>query len=151
MTEKMPEIEKHNRTCAERVGESLESKLETLRALWDLYQEDPEAYHDEEETKLDEYALSFDYVAPGTFNDQPEGYFRYQISYGGPSEEFRIYANKDGAHTWTIYRIEYWFLDWFDGAHINLIHDDFTWFESFVLSYFEGSLDFVHDQALTGF
>ena len=143
--------ETQNDTCAGRVEDSLESKLETLRALWELYQEDPEAYHEEEETRLDEYALSFDYVAPNTFNDQPEGYFRYQISYGGPSEEFRIYANKDAPHSWTIYRIEYWFLDWFDGAHINLVLDDFEWFESFVLSYFECSFDHVHDQAITPF
>ncbi len=146
----MTEVQRRD-TCADRVEDSLESKLETLRALWELYQEDPEAYHEEEETRLDEYALCFDYVAPNTFDDQPEGYFRYQISYGGPSEEFRIYANKGDAHSWTIYRIEYWFLDWFDGAHINLVQGDFTWFESFVLSYFEGSMTHVYDQAMTEF
>jgi len=143
----MTETQKQE-TCAERVSESLESKLETLRALWELYCEDPEAYHEEEETRLDEYALCFDYVAPDTFNDQPEGYFRYQISYGGPSEEFRIYANKDAPHSWTIYRIEYWFLDWFDGACRHLSGSDFEWFEEFVLSYFEGSFDHVYKQAI---
>ena len=40
-----------------------------------------------------EYGLALDYVAPGTFKDQKQGYFRYQISVGGPSEEFRFYAN----------------------------------------------------------
>ena len=45
------------------------------------------------------------------------------MGYGGPSDEFRKYDNKDF--------IEYWFLDWFDGASIvvkdadviNLVND----------------------------
>jgi hypothetical protein len=55
----------------------------------------------------------FDYVSPGTFNDQREGYFRYQLSWGGPSDEFRFFVNPD----LSCHRIEYCFLDWFDGAH----------------------------------
>lgn len=45
---------------------------------------------DEIRVAFDEYALSFDYVEPDTFDDQDRGYFRYQISYGGPSEEVRF-------------------------------------------------------------
>jgi hypothetical protein len=60
-----------------------------------------------------EYGLSFDYVAPGTFQDQNEGYFRWQISWGGPSEEFRFYVSPGGS---VPYRVEFWLLDWFDGA-----------------------------------
>ena len=51
--------------------------------------------------------LSFDYVDPNTFENQPEGYHRWQISWGGPSDEFRLYS--DG----TVY---YHFMDWYDGA-----------------------------------
>jgi hypothetical protein len=51
-----------------------------------------------------EYGLGFDYVAPGTFVDAPEGYWRYQISWGGPSDEFRFYASRCGKHP--PYRIE---------------------------------------------
>jgi hypothetical protein len=61
---------------------------------------------------LGDYALSFDYVAPGTFDDQREGYFRYQLSWGGPSDEFRFFVNLD----LSCHRVEYWYLDWFDGA-----------------------------------
>ena len=64
-----------------------------------------------------DYGLAFDYVAPGTFTDQRTGYWRYQMSYGGPSDELRFY----GAHTdRQPARIEYWFLDWFDGASIDV-------------------------------
>lgn len=66
--------------------------------------------------RFHEYGLAFDYVAAGTFRDQSEGYFRYQISWGGPSEEFRFYAN---AQDHSCYKVEFWFLDWFDGAKVN--------------------------------
>ena len=121
-------------TCEERVGGSLERTLEDLRTLWALYCEDSEA-SDEDLGNIYEYGLSFDYVGPDTFKDQERGYFRYQLSYGGPSDEFRFYAEpyKWG---WRPYCIEYWFLDWFDGAHRELRGEDkefmkeiFSWFD----------------------
>ena len=63
-----------------------------------------------------EYGLSFDYVPEGTFGVQKEAYFRYQLSWGGPSDEFRFFVNP----SFKPYRIEYWFLDWFDGANVVL-------------------------------
>lgn len=100
-------------TCEERCDASLASILDDLHQLW-------EADHEEGVEDLgtfNEYALSFDYVAPGTFGDQDEGFWRYQISTGGPGEEFRFFASspKDPC-----YKIQFWFLDWFDGAHRNL-------------------------------
>lgn len=59
----------------------------------------------------EDYGLSLDYVEEGTFEDQREPYIRFQLSWGGPSEEFRIYATNE---------IEFWFLDWFKGEHKNL-------------------------------
>ena len=74
----------------------------------------------QEDLKDPEYeALSFDYVAPHTFNDQPEGYWRWQFSWGGPSDELRAYVNENDE----IHRLEYWYLDWGDGAHV-LVHQD---------------------------
>lgn len=63
-----------------------------------------------------EAGLSFDYVEAGTFKDQRAGYYRWQLSYGGPSEEFRLYENGD---------LEYWYLDWFDGACVTVTDDVF--------------------------
>jgi hypothetical protein len=87
------------------VGESFGYRLEELDRL--LQGAAPEMLG-----KLEDYALCFDYVAPDTFQDQEEGYFRYQLSWGGPSDEFRFYV--DGKSR----RIEYWFMDWFDGASL---------------------------------
>tara|TARA_R100000329_G_scaffold29656_1_gene27253 strand:+ start:275 stop:595 length:321 start_codon:yes stop_codon:yes gene_type:complete len=93
------------KTCKERIQEEYQDRLEQIQT--------------EEEPPF----LSFDYVEPNTFEGQNIGYYRYQMGWGGPSDEFRKYDNKDF--------IEYWFLDWFDGASIvvkdadviNLVND----------------------------
>jgi len=64
-----------------------------------------------------DYGLCFDYVEFGTFDDQEEDYFRYQLSYGGPSDEFRFY--EDGT-------IIYVYLDWFSGVGFDVTHEDFA-------------------------
>ena len=96
---------------------------------------------------IHEYGLAFDYVAPDTFTDQEEPYFRYQISWGGPSEEIRFYASGQ-EYDWQTHRVEFWFLDWFDGASRTLHGDDrkladelFEWFAS------AGSCQAQYDEA----
>lgn len=56
-------------------------------------------------------ALSWDYVEG---EGRKAGYYRLQLSWGGPSDEFRIYITQDKE----IDIIEYWYMDWFDGAHV---------------------------------
>ena len=85
------------KTCAERVAEQ-----------WRLRQEDLQDPEFE--------GLGFDYVEPHTFEHQLEGYWRWQFSWGGPSDELRAYINKDNS----IHRLEYWFMDWMDGAKLEL-------------------------------
>ena len=72
------------------------------------------------------YGLSYDYCELGTFNDQKEDYFRFQLSWGGPSDEIRFY--EDGT-------IEYVYLDWFCGVGFDVTGEDWaefikSWFES---------------------
>ena len=69
---------------------------------------------------VNQTALSWDFVKANTFNDQKIGYFRLQLSWGGPSTEFRIYTDKD----LNIDFIEYWYLDWFDGACVDVTDED---------------------------
>jgi hypothetical protein len=105
--------------CEQSVDQQLEGRVSDLRKLWTNYNN---GTSDADLGELHDYGLSFDYVAPDTFDDQREGYFRYQISWGGPSDEFRFFVNPD----LSCHRVEYWFLDWFDGAHRICAGDDLS-------------------------
>ena len=82
---------------------------------------------------VNQLGLSFDYV-PANLSTFPAcGYWRWQLSYGGPSDEFRvftdIYKNID--------RVEYAYLDWFDAASHEIrdipaaLRDALEWFLEF--------------------
>lgn len=103
------------KSCKERVRSHFKNRISDLEKLWKAYKEDPEKQV-EDLGNFNEYGLCFDYVAPHTFEDQKWGYFRYQLSWGGPSDEFRFYCDEN----LNPIEIEYWFLDWFDGASITL-------------------------------
>ncbi len=79
-------------------------RLSDIRKLYNA-----ENQETDELGSLNEYGLFLDYIEPKTWPNQIKGYWRWQLSWGGPSEEFRLY---DGST-----RIEFWFLDWFDGAY----------------------------------
>jgi len=98
-------------TCKERVTKNYQGRIADIRQLWTAYGEDPEKQVPDL-GNFNEYGLAFDYVAPDTFNGQRRGYFRYQLSWGGPGDEFRFYTDENFKPS----RVEYWFLDWFDGA-----------------------------------
>ena len=87
----------YEKTCAERINEQWQQRREELS--------DPEFE-----------GLGFDYVEPHTFTDQLEGYWRWQFSWGGPSDELRAFVNENKE----IHRLEYWFMDWMDGAKLEL-------------------------------
>ena len=97
--------------CKARLEENYRGRMADIRKLWAMYRKDCEA-SDPDLGNWNEYGLCLDYVAPGTFNGQKRGYIRYQLSTGGPGDEFRFYLDENLELT----RIEYWFLDWFDGA-----------------------------------
>jgi hypothetical protein len=102
--------------CIDKVAPALASRLATLREMVKAY-EDPD--NDDDTTEdgecLNEYGLCFDYVEPNTFDEQPDGFWRYQLSYGGPSEEFRFHDHGE---------IEFRYHDWYDGAGIVLMNED---------------------------
>lgn len=105
-------------SCESRIDESLETAIKDIEEL--ISKDDLQEFF--------EYGLCFDFVEEGTFEDQTEAYWRYQLSYGGPSDEFRFFGNG---------RIQYWFLDWYDGAHRNLTGGDLGTMEQ-VLEIFIG-------------
>lgn len=128
----MTDVAQKQPTCKQRWREHKDSRFDDLRRLWEAEQAGNEDGVEDLGT-LNEYGLCFDCVAPGTFRDDNEGYWRYQISWGGPSDEIRFYAS--GPHD-PPYRIEYWFLDWWDGhgravrgADLALATDLWDWFK----------------------
>ena len=78
----------------------------------------------QEDLKNPEFeGLGFDYVKPHTFKDQTEGYWRWQFSWGGPSDELRAFVNRDDS----IHRLEYWYMDWYDGAKVSIAAEHAAW------------------------
>lgn len=118
------------KTCADKVQGKYDELVQEFIEAQRYYDIDEELRYSPENTALSDYddffsymnerGLSFDYVEPNTFNDQTKGYWRFQLSWGGPSEEFRIYTLAD---TREIKYIEYWFMDWFDGAKVDADDD----------------------------
>ena len=124
-------------TCEERVERALDERIHDLDALWKAYEmgigNQPDL-----ETPSD-YGLAFDFVVPKAGCSSNRSYFRYPLSRGGPSDEFRFFAAIENGH-WKPYCIEYWYLDWFDsakrtlqGTRLDLMLKIFAWFD-------EGSL-----------
>ena len=108
--------------CIDLVQSEYDFTLNKFKEAYDYFFEDEESRkpndaleHCEDFSQyISEYGLCFDKVEPNTFKDQKLGYWRWQLSWGGPSDEFRIFVDEDK----NIYKIEYWFLDWGDGASI---------------------------------
>ena len=117
-----------DKSCQEEIRENYQGRMNDLRKLWQAEQEGNEEGVEDLGT-FNEYGLCFDYVAAGTFKYQEEGFFRYQLSTGGPGDEFRFFCDAEQK----CHRIEYWFLNWFDGAHLVLKEKD----EALLMEIFE--------------
>ena len=109
-----------DKKCADLVHEKYQDTLKDYQNAFDYFEqdenkrkpnEDYESYEDFFDY-VNQSGLCFDFVSVDTFENQNRGYWRFQMSWGGPSDEFRMYDNSD--------KIQYWFLDWFDGAFIEV-------------------------------
>lgn len=130
--------------CKDRIQSHLVGRIADLKKLFRAYQK---GQTHPELGEFNEYGLAFDYVSKGTFNDQKEGYFRYQLSWGGPSDEFRFYTDAQ----LNLSRVEYWFLDWFDGAHRVLKGKKLELLESIFEDFKEsGTVQYQLDQSKEG-
>ncbi len=135
-----------SKTCTERVHDEFNDRMADIRKLWHLYQKGNET-SDPELGTFEEYGLCFDYVAKGTFSDQSRGYFRWQLSWGGPSDEFRFYTDENLEPV----EIEYWFLDWFDGAKVEVKDRDYDLLEEIFQDFKDlGMVEVERARALNG-
>ena len=133
--------ERRKATCAERVDEQWKRRRSELEVMFREYNGDAlnaeqraalaDLGHDEadpDDPLLLEYGLCLDYVE----GDQTKsGYIRFILSTGGPADEIRFYLGWNGGLVYA----EYWCLDWFDGASIDVAHDSviqdlYNWLEA---------------------
>ena len=112
-------------SCADLVEQKFNETEQDYKDARNYYDGSQKEEHDQYDGYEDLYdyvnqtALCWDYVEKGTFDDQERGYFRLQLSWGGPGDEFRIYVDYDKS----IDYIEYWYLDWYDGASVRVGSD----------------------------
>jgi len=112
------EEQKQKKSELQKCEENFNSRMEDIRILNELERLENESDFEniiqdikDRYGNKEDYGLSFDYVEEGTFSDQREPFIRFQLSWGGPQEEFRFYADES---------CEFWYLDWGTGEHKNL-------------------------------
>ena len=97
-----------NEEIKDKTIEHFKSTHEDLKKFYDnIHNKKFDGDIDQEFVDLDEYFLSIDVGY--------DKYVRFQISWGGPQEEFRMF--RDG-------RIEFCFLDWFVGYSLDVTDDE---------------------------
>jgi hypothetical protein len=116
-------------SCAERIGGKMESRMADIRELWEHY-----PHRHPELGRLENYGLCFEYVEADRYPDLDRGFFRWQLSTGGPAAEIRFHMadhvteelgwDEQGADASDLARIEFRFHDWFDGAGRTLTGAD---------------------------
>ena len=107
------------KSCKELINQKLEGRAADFIAFMnaDDLEENTVNKDGYEVGSFYSYGLAFSFVEPyAQDGEHMAGYFRYQLSWGGPSDEVRFY--QDGG-------IEYWYMDWFDGAKIDI--KDLDW------------------------
>lgn len=112
-------IARRERDAAEATIVSLREEMSSDDKLVLKHYEDIEGRGDPHEAFLN-YGLCFDYVE---YNETAKygDFFRWQLSWGGPSDELQFYVSSDlRCVSKTMYR----YMDWWDGAGIKLVGDD---------------------------
>lgn len=86
----------------------LTSRSEDIADIMQRQQSEDEDIKDQAFNEFYEYGLSFEYVPPFRFENQRAGFWCWQISWGGPSEEFRVYVDEDEI----VQEIDFVYKDW---------------------------------------
>ena len=109
-------------TCKTRWRPYKNSRVSDIRKLLKSYYDGEEEH--EELGNVFDYGLEFTYIRG---NRDHYGYWCFLISWGGPSEEFRFYADRE----YRVYKIEFAFMDWFDCHSRKLYGNDHKVLEEF--------------------
>lgn len=111
------------KTCSDLVIDKWRSTRDDIAAMllgenWETYRKD-QGYDEDFDghQAFSEYGLSWTYNQP---EDGSNGFYCFLMSWGGPSDELRFYADTQGQ----CHVIEYWYMDWFDGASVTVTNDE---------------------------
>ena len=97
-------------TCEGRIDSELESRVADMKDIRARQNSDDNEVSEEAHEEHNEWPLSVDLKRIVTI----------QVSWGGPSDEFRCEVDDDGK----IEAIEYRFMNWFDGASREVTDDE---------------------------
>ena len=113
-----------HKTCKDLVHKKLEYRLADLKDAHHYFEiefhsgreshpkhKDLEIYDDYNDY-VDQLGLCFDFVQAEPSEGRPCGYWRWQLSTGGPGDEFRIFTD----YRKNIHEVQYVYLDWYDAA-----------------------------------
>jgi hypothetical protein len=95
-----------------------ESCNSRIRKSWFNIVKDWKEHKNDRMYLCDSFILSADYIPAHTFEGQKRGYRRIEFSWGGPSDQLRIFRTRERTD-----KIEYWFEDWFDSASLDVTTD----------------------------
>lgn len=96
------------KSCEQKIDEELRRLMADVREM--AQAEDRDKWIDENGDPLDAIGISKYKV------------IQYQMSWGGPSDEFEIWIDLEAK---TIERIIYIYMDWYDGARREVTGEDF--------------------------
>ena len=116
----------HSKSCKERVRPSYRRACGDLTIIFSVmdgsatpeqsskYMEEY-GYQDPTEV-ICNYGLSIDYILPDKESGVHKGYLQWLVTWGDPGIEWKFYFVPGEDEP---YRIEYWFLDWYDSAKVT--------------------------------
>jgi len=113
-----------HKTCKERINDEYTDRIDTIESIFDRiddgHNDNDDGAIDAAYNELDYMALDpqtpLEYIPSDTWDGQDDGFIRWHLSWGGPEDQFRFFIDEHGGIT----NIEYHFMDWFDGAVINV-------------------------------
>ena len=111
----MTQTQTKQKTCAELISARCYDRKEQFENALLFFKDKDETKKNRKNSEFSEYeslmdyasqnSLDFSYIEPNTFKKQSEGYWRWQLSWGGPSDEFRYYhydGDRKKSNQWSI-------------------------------------------------